>query len=372
MTAARSEVRPGRMILVEYEGDERLWHERMVVRATTPTIFGRVTGGPPTRATDLWWVLTPDGDLYPEEISVPPLRAMMLLGEAHEALEETATPPGSYRRQHRIHRFGAGRAVPLASPLVFLRAAREAMEAESGEGAATTGRTGGAIDEDGVDATALRDEGGGGDEGDERDLDARVLTVRRGGDGRRARSFKDTVAELIETTWDGWPVQGPRTLLWCAQHIAEFDHHPLAHHTRFRQIAGLQHFDAGVQVHEMAMRVLDFAVTFDQLQVAELACLEVVVRQAQLIELKYRNKVLSNQTASATDVSTLELDDHLYLGTGRTRGLLMVDPRLEEYVATELQRETAAAKERRKMREERALQRPAPGDDAGKGAGKKK
>lgn len=50
----------------------------------------------------------------------------------------------------------------------------------------------------------------------------------------------------------------------------------------------------------------------------------------------------------------------------------MVDPRLEDFVATELQRETAAAKERRKMREERALQQPGPGDDAGKGSGKKK
>ena len=48
------------------------------------------------------------------------------------------------------------------------------------------------------------------------------------------------------------------------------------------------------------------------------------------------------------------------LGSGATRGLIMVAPALEDYVAGELHRESAAAKERRKMREERGLARPTP------------
>lgn len=111
---------------------------------------------------------------------------------------------------------------------------------------------------------------------------------------------------------------GPRTLLLCLRHIAELDYSPLGHHTRFRQIAGLHQYDAGVQVHEMAMRVLEHVVTSDQVQAGELACLEVVARQAQLVELKYRDRVLANQTSASASISLLEMDDHLYLGSGQT------------------------------------------------------
>lgn len=86
----------------------------------------------------------------------------------------------------------------------------------------------------------------------------------------------------------------------------------------------------------MAMRVLEFAVTYDQVQAGELACLEVVARQAQLVELKHRERVLSRQTTTPSSVSLLEMDDHLYLGSGQTRGLLVVDRRLEDFVAAEL------------------------------------
>ena len=46
-------------------------------------------------------------------------------------------------------------------------------------------------------------------------------------------------------------------------------------------------------------------------------------------------------------------DSFLYLGSGKTRGLLAVSPQLEEYVASELSKETATLKERRKARGER-------------------
>ena len=96
------------------------------------------------------------------------------------------------------------------------------------------------------------------------------------------------------------------------------------------------------------------SITFDQLQGGELACLEVMARRAQLIELRHRDKVIGNNLGI-----TVDDDTHIYLGTGRTRGLLMVSPALEEFVAKELSRETSAAKERRKLCEERSSKPPA-------------
>ena len=80
--------------------------------------------------------------------------------------------------------------------------------------------------------------------------------------------------------------------------------------------------------------------------------------QAQL------EKILKNQENTVTAVGTTSTaskeDEFVYMGTERTRGLLMVGPAVEEHVASVLAREAGAAKERRKIREERGQQEPAP------------
>ena len=177
-----------------------------------------------------------------------------------------------------------------------------------------------------------------------------MLAVVRDPSGVRARPFREAITLLAETSWDGWPISGPRTLLWCCRFIAQHSLHPMAHHTRWLQMSGVQASDSGAQEHEQAMRVLEYAVCFDQLQASELACLEIVARRAQMVELRHREKILGS--------GAIDDDAFLYMGTGRTRGLLMVCPALEEYVAAELAKETAAAKERRKLREERGQKPP--------------
>ena len=96
-----------------------------------------------------------------------------------------------------------------------------------------------------------------------------------------------------------------------------------------------------------------------------LACLEIVARRAQLIELRHRDRALGTK-ALGGDVDS---DAHLYMGSGKTRGLLMISPALEEWVAKQLQTETAAAKERRKLREEKAAVPPKAVPKAPKGGG---
>ena len=80
-----------------------------------------------------------------------------------------------------------------------------------------------------------------------------------------------------------------------------------------------------------------------------------------MIELKHKDRLISSGNGGVED------DQHLYLGTGQTRGLIMLAPALEEWVAGELGKEASAAKERRKMREERALTKPGPHGKEGGG-----
>ena len=99
---------------------------------------------------------------------------------------------------------------------------------------------------------------------------------------------------------------------------------------------------------ERCTRVIETALVFDQAQGGELAALELVARAAQFIELRHRDKIVGSFGISVDD------DAFLYLGSGITRGLLAVSPRLEDCVASELSKETATLKERRKTGEERS------------------
>ena len=204
---------------------------------------------------------------------------------------------------------------------------------------------------------------------DEVRLDVRALAFECLPDGRRRRVPGDAVAAILETTWDNWPVHGPRSSMWCVRQSLERDHEPLAHHMRFEQNAGLLHHHAGVAIRRSAMRAIERALTYDQEQASELARLKIVARQAQLAELMRGDRVLGS--LASREATILEVDHLPYLGTGSTCGQLMFDPKLEEYVAREPYWEAAVAKECCKMHDERSLQRPPPNPEGGKGGGKK-
>ena len=125
--------------------------------------------------------------------------------------------------------------------------------------------------------------------------------------------------------------------------------HPLAHHSTLVQLSGLLPTDPAAQEHEFLCRAIEFGLTCDQLQGAELSCMELLVRPLQMLEMKHRDTA-----AGSLLVGSIGKDRDIYLGTGRTRGLLMIAPELEEVASRVLAQETSTAKERRKLREERA------------------
>ena len=151
-------------------------------------------------------------------------------------------------------------------------------------------------------------------------------------------------------------------------YIKATDGNPRGRHVRWKRDAGLTTADSGVAAHEMAMRAIQFAVEFDQLNISELSCMEFLGRQAQLAELKHREKLL--QVDPADDYGE---DAYLYLGISQTRGQVMVSPGLEEFVSSQLEKEGRVLKERRKLQEERKLVRKggqASGSPAAEGSEK--
>ena len=64
-------------------------------------------------------------------------------------------------------------------------------------------------------------------------IDLRVLPITRDKAGVRQRSFTEAVATLPKTCWEGWPITGPWTFLWCARFILSHCTSPQARHYRW-------------------------------------------------------------------------------------------------------------------------------------------
>ena len=190
--------------------------------------------------------------------------------------------------------------------------------------------------------------------------DARTLPILIGDDGVRFREFPEGVRLLQESAWGDWPVRGPRTVRWVFAFMCDRAETPTAHHTRWRTMCRLQPQDAGVSLHECARRCLELLVTYDQVDVTNIAGAEILSRQVQLVEEKWKDRV-----AGSLPSGDIEHDSHFYLGTSMSRGDLCACPLLQSWIAEQLSAESAILKERRKAREERTLTRVGGGGGGG-------
>ena len=196
----------------------------------------------------------------------------------------------------------------------------------------------------------------GGDRGD-----ARTLAVKYDKSGTPCRDFKEAVELCEEAEIPGFLVRGPRTAGWVLKFLAE-QGTPLQRHTRFKSEAHLSTSDPGVAQHEQICKLLQVGATFDQLDMCNLAMVELLCRELQMIEEKYSEKLRSQNGLSE--------EAHLFLGTNTARGNVCMDPRLREWISGELRDEAAIAKERRKAREERQLLRTPTTEADAKGGGR--
>ena len=197
--------------------------------------------------------------------------------------------------------------------------------------------------------------------GVEFECDARVLEIKARPDGTRHRHFTEATRQVTSTSWPEWPILGPRTAAWCLEFLAKQDQHPRARHTKWVHECRLEVTDEGVGDHDLAMRMVELGLSFNQLNLGELASFELLMRKAQMAEWRHRDRL-----AAVAGDDMME-ESYLYLGTGETRGLVMVAPSLVDHINQEMHREAQILKERRKAKEERALQQG--GGSAGSSGG---
>ena len=173
-------------------------------------------------------------------------------------------------------------------------------------------------------------------------------------ENRCYREYRDAVGQCSQVAFDDFVVKGPRTCLWVVRHMTEAGGTPVGHHQRWRVNCKLQVHDSGVAEHEtyVLQGLADHMLTYDQLDVSNLASAKAIARQIQLIEERYENKLV--------DVDKYG-QNHLFSGLDETRGGVCLSPALREYVAQELTKESLIMKERRQAREERALARKGEG-----------
>ena len=409
-------VRPGTRFYVQWTAGTD-WQTRVALLPCSRAEYEEFQQAPlpdGIPGTMLWYAMTPDGDVYPHVLSRPPLYGLSVCsetdqirfgqpgprcpplaevyggtwvvrpGEFYAALESCRGEVPTRRVRGKSSPLPApgraGAATPTEQPLggevgsgrlpadaeqqwrVVASSGPEFLKGDaltSADDFFLVGDVGLASAKGATVAVQLQ-----GPQADE-EIDARVLPVVCTPEGVRKRHFRDAIRELSESEWAGWPLRGPRTAKWCLDFIGQEDLHPRARHTKWRHESRLLPGDVGVADHELIMRVLELAIVFDQLNVAELASFELLLRKAQLAEWRHRDRLLAN---GADDIGE---DEFLYLGTSETRGLLMVCPELSDHITAELHKEASVMKERRKLRDERRISRGAQSSEAAPSDSKK-
>ena len=209
--------------------------------------------------------------------------------------------------------------------------------------------------------------------GEEASRDARILAVSGNDQGRRVRMWRDVVSELSVSPFVDWPISGPRTTEWCLRFINRRGGGPLDHHFWWKQTHSLGRHDYGVDIHENGMRAIERAGCYDGLDLCNLACVEVMMRQLQLVEYVYAQDALAAPSTDAGGKAGRKgrgrgrsrgalLDESaVFLSAHRDDGEMMVCPELLSFVSAEVSKDASVMKEVRKAREERKLLR---GDDA--------
>ena len=206
---------------------------------------------------------------------------------------------------------------------------------------------------------------GGGDANMEQASDLRVISPAvYTKTGKRWGNFQSMIDHLAPEDMPDWPLEGERTAEWLCSFIVQHGPTPDARHTKWASEQGVGADTMGYILHDLIGYILELALSYDQLDISNLASMEMVARVYQLLE----------ETKGTMMVEGLE---H-YIGRsktgGRKRGVALA-PSLAKHVTTNLGTDIEILKQRRKAREEEAAAKDATkkhkGGNQGGGGGAK-
>ena len=138
----------------------------------------------------------------------------------------------------------------------------------------------------------------------------------------------------------------------------------MAYHSRFVADGHLGVDDPLIVEHESLCRIFETAIVADQLHVSRLLCLELVCRGLQRITIRYRERFLGKpavdnqggkkgKPGQPRAFVSPEVDMHLFVGSGETRGRITLHPGFAEWLAERKGKEVALLREDRKLAQER-------------------
>ena len=198
--------------------------------------------------------------------------------------------------------------------------------------------------------------------------DARVLALRRNRQGRREITWREMAERVSREEFpNDWSLPGPRTSLWCIEHIDAQGGNLETHHDRFRTICKLQATDWGVQEHYQTCLHLKHALLVDQVDGTNLQSIEGMFRRLQTIEYAHGDTAREADARALGGKMSLE-EQSIFAGTTRSHSSVMVCPELLSYVREEVEREAKLSKALRLAREERDEKRKSK-SKKGKGKG---
>ena len=182
-------------------------------------------------------------------------------------------------------------------------------------------------------------------------VETRVLPIAVAGSGKRNRDWKDVDESIKEEAASDWPIDGPRTVAWCATFFRK-RLCPSEHHQAWKTACGLKPEQWAVQENQLLCNLLELAGSYDQLNIANLAWAEAAARKVQTIEWAYHDKLRdSTQAKSGGRLDAKEVV--AFSGMGRTCETLCVAPSLLSHVKEIVEKDAAILKHLRKAREER-------------------
>lgn len=158
--------------------------------------------------------------------------------------------------------------------------------------------------------------------------------------GACQRSFRESVKELSIIKFDDWPLE-PRTILEYVRAISGIVENVTIQHHIWTNSAGIPAGNRSVYEDQLLARVLDTALYYNLLNIANLACMELVCRRRQLLA--------DAHLASPGAPSYLGAEH--YLGETYKMGGGIVIPSLTDYVSKKMQAQNKIMKEKCKLAE---------------------
>ena len=152
------------------------------------------------------------------------------------------------------------------------------------------------------------------------------------------------------------PLQGPPTAAEWLEAVAAQGHVSLlSRHHKWISESGIKHTDRLVYEHEVLSRTIDVGMVWDGVNMKNTWFAELLLRRMQLLE---------HAVGEDPHNPSYKEAQH-FMGSNEVGGAY-VAPSLQNFVATELGKQTAILKEKRKSREAKVARTKAKGEGKGK------